>query len=57
MRRRGRRPSFRTLPLASDGYPREKVYGGDLEPPEIELVLQEISAGLEDDILLICTES
>lgn len=52
MRRRGRRPSFRTLPLAADGYPREKVYCGDLEPPEIELVLQEISAGLEDDIHL-----
>ncbi len=39
-------------PLASDGFLRKKVYGGGLQPPEIELIVREVAAGLYDDIHL-----
>jgi thymidine phosphorylase len=39
-------------PLASDSYLRKKVYGGGLESSELELIIQEVSAGLYDDIHL-----
>ena len=39
-------------PLASDGYLRKKVYGGGLEASEIDLIVEEISTGLYDDIHL-----
>lgn len=39
-------------PLASDSHLRKKVYGGGLEATEIDLIVQEITAGLYDDIHL-----
>lgn len=39
-------------PLASDSYLRKKVYGGGLEANELDLIVQEVTAGLYDDIHL-----
>ena len=39
-------------PLASDGYLRKKVYGGGLQPAEIDLIITEIAEGHYDDIHL-----
>ncbi|MFN4142120.1 thymidine phosphorylase family protein [Aestuariivirga sp.] len=40
------------VPLASDSYLRKKVYGGGLEPSEIDLIIREVTDGRYDDIHL-----
>ena len=43
---------FHPPPLNSDGYLRKKVYGGSLEASELDLIIEEVTQGLYDDIHL-----